>query len=266
CATVDVRYSRWLLPGSRPGSTEPDAKAAAARAAPFPPTSQRGVPIPSSWNPAAAPLVYRTDRPLRHVWTTNWDPLIETAFRNNRREPHVIDYAIVKRPHAADFSGQDGASGKLKIAEARHELFVQDLTRFHIHRIEVDRYPEIDEVLAEVEQADRTALRVRLRIARRRRPRRPPDRPRASHHARGRTGDRGQRQATHLGLRDRDRRSRPLWHGEGASARQRLEARDSAQHPAISTKPSRGDQRERIQVTVPGGPRRAGGDLHRHLR
>lgn len=29
--------------------------------------------------------------PLRSVWTTNWDELIETAFRENRREPQIMD-------------------------------------------------------------------------------------------------------------------------------------------------------------------------------
>jgi hypothetical protein len=29
--------------------------------------------------------------PLRHVWTTNWDELIETAFRENRREAQVME-------------------------------------------------------------------------------------------------------------------------------------------------------------------------------
>ncbi len=67
-------------------------------------------------------------------------------------------YAILKTPLEADFRGQDNATAKLKTATVRHKLFVEDLKRYNIHCVAIDRYEETEAILAEVEQ--RIALRA----------------------------------------------------------------------------------------------------------
>lgn len=190
--------------------------------------------------------------PLRNVWTTNWDELIETAFTEMRREPdvkersddltyerhgadvtvykmhgsvrhlgdlvlatddfelyrikreaflrvlagHLIStsflfigvsftdpnlghllagiremyeryapqglgqphYGIVRSPQESDFRGQDHAAAKLKTAIVRHQLFVEDLKRYNIHCVAVERHEDTETILDEVEQ--RIALRA----------------------------------------------------------------------------------------------------------
>ncbi len=184
--------------------------------------------------------------PLRNVWTTNWDELIEVAFTEMRREPdvkvrsddltyerreadvtvykmhgsvlHLADlvlatddfelyrikreaflrvlaghlistsflfigvsftdpnlghvlggiremyeryapeghgqphYAILRTPQEVDFRDQDHAGAKLKTAVVRHQLFVEDLKRYNIHSVEVERHEDTEAILAEVEQ------------------------------------------------------------------------------------------------------------------
>lgn len=190
--------------------------------------------------------------PIRQVWTTNWDELIETALVEMRREPdikerpddltyervgadvtvykmhgsvrHLADlvlatddfelyrikreaflrvlaghlistsflfmgvsftdpnlghllagiremyeryapqghgqthYAILRTPQEPDFRGQDNAAAKLKTATVRHKLFMEDLKRYNIHCVAVERHEETEAILAEVEE--RIALRA----------------------------------------------------------------------------------------------------------
>jgi Sir2- and TIR-associating SLOG family/SIR2-like domain len=190
--------------------------------------------------------------PLRQVWTTNWDELIENAFTEMRRDPdikerpddltyepvgadvvvykmhgsvrhlgdvvlatddfelyrikreaflrilagHLIStsflfigvsftdpnlghllagiremyeryapkghgqphYAILRTPQEADFRGQDNADARFKTAAVRHKLFVEDLKRYNIHCVPVDRHEEAEAILTAVEQ--RIAMRA----------------------------------------------------------------------------------------------------------
>jgi len=193
------------------------------------------------------PVLRRVARlPLRHVWTTNWDTLIETAFAEMRKEPDVKDradnltyerpgadvsiykmhgsvsnladivlatddfelyrikreaflrvlaghlistsflfigvsftdpnlghllggiremyeryapqglgqphYAILRAPQERDFEGQAHAQAKFKTATVRHALFIEDLRRYNIHCVTVERHEEGEEILTEIEQ------------------------------------------------------------------------------------------------------------------
>jgi hypothetical protein len=67
-------------------------------------------------------------------------------------------YAILRIPQLSDFHGHENASAKAKTAAIRHQLFVEDLKRYNIYCVGVDRHEETEEILADVEQ--RIALRA----------------------------------------------------------------------------------------------------------
>lgn len=80
-----------------------------------------------------------TDPNIAHLFAS-----IREAFRDDGPE----HYAIVRRP-----TKQSGAGGKKRFEteKIRHALWVQDLQRYGIQCVEVDKYEEIDEILHAVE-------------------------------------------------------------------------------------------------------------------